>query len=224
MPPVTTKLSSWQLLIFDRYPFHEARRFLSWNRTVVVRMWYRHVHYTCMLASTNGTFPLIIMHLSIQAPCAWLRPPTRSLQQQETEMTSLMEKPEKMETTPMTDPDKDDMPVIFLLCWCNVTYSRYFAVTVLRVKYKFFIFLFILTLNLHCWCRSVAPVNSLRPRQNRRHFADDVFKCNFSNKNVWIPIKMSLKFVPKGPINNIPAFGQIMVGAEQSTSHYLNQW
>ena len=25
------------------------------------------------------------------------------------------------------------------------------------------------------------------------------------NENVWIPIKISIKFVPKGPINNIPA-------------------
>ena len=30
------------------------------------------------------------------------------------------------------------------------------------------------------------------------------------NGNVWIPIKISLKFVPKGPINIIPAMFQIM--------------
>ena len=35
-------------------------------------------------------------------------------------------------------------------------------------------------------------------------------KCIFLNENVWIPIKISLKFVPKGPINNIPAMFQIM--------------
>ena len=29
--------------------------------------------------------------------------------------------------------------------------------------------------------------------------------------NVWIQIKISLKFVPKGPINNIPSLVQIMV-------------
>ena len=52
--------------------------------------------------------------------------------------------------------------------------------------------------------------NSLRPRQNGRHFADDICKCIFLNENVWIPIKISLKFVPKGPINNIPALVQIM--------------
>ena len=36
-------------------------------------------------------------------------------------------------------------------------------------------------------------------------FADDIFKCIFFIENVWIPIKISLKFVPKGPIDNIPA-------------------
>ena len=53
-------------------------------------------------------------------------------------------------------------------------------------------------------------VNTLRLGQNGRHFADDTFKCIFLNENVWIPIKISLKFVPKGPINNIPALDQIM--------------
>ena len=53
-------------------------------------------------------------------------------------------------------------------------------------------------------------LNTMRPRQNGRHFADDIFKCIFVNENVWIPIKISLKFVPKGPINNIPSLDQIM--------------
>ena len=53
-------------------------------------------------------------------------------------------------------------------------------------------------------------VNTLGPRQNGRHFADDIFKCIFMNQNIWISIKISLKFVPKCPINNIPALVQIM--------------
>ena len=53
-------------------------------------------------------------------------------------------------------------------------------------------------------------VNTSRPRQNGRHLADDIFKCIFLNANVWIPIKISLKFVPKGQISNIPALVQIM--------------
>ena len=53
-------------------------------------------------------------------------------------------------------------------------------------------------------------VDTLRPRQNGRHFADDTFNRIFMNENVWILIKISMKFVPKGPINNIPALVQIM--------------
>ena len=45
---------------------------------------------------------------------------------------------------------------------------------------------------------------------NGLHSADDIFKCIFWNENVWIPIKISLKFVPKCPINNIPAMVQMM--------------
>ena len=52
--------------------------------------------------------------------------------------------------------------------------------------------------------------NTLRPRQQGRHFPDDIFKCIFLNENVWTSIQISLKFVPKGPIDNIPALVQIM--------------
>ena len=38
-----------------------------------------------------------------------------------------------------------------------------------------------------------------------RHFADDIFKYIFLNENVWISIKLSLKFVAKLPFGNIPA-------------------
>ena len=71
-----------------------------------------------------------------------------------------------------------------------------------------------------CWPQFMWPylyditkpqwVNTLRPRQNGRHFADDIFKCILLNENVWIPNKISLKFVPKGRINNIPSLAQIM--------------
>ena len=54
-------------------------------------------------------------------------------------------------------------------------------------------------------------LNTLRPTQNGRHIADDTFKRIFVNENVRILIEISLKFVPKGPINNIPALVQIMV-------------
>ena len=48
------------------------------------------------------------------------------------------------------------------------------------------------------------------PRQNGRHFPDDISKCIFLNENVWIAIKISLNCVPSGQINNIPPLVQIM--------------
>ena len=52
--------------------------------------------------------------------------------------------------------------------------------------------------------------NSLRPRRSRCYFANYIFKYSFLNKNALISIKISLKFIPNGPINNIPASVQIM--------------
>ena len=40
-------------------------------------------------------------------------------------------------------------------------------------------------------------INTLRPRQNGRHFSDDTFKSIFLNENIRISINISLKFVPK---------------------------
>ena len=71
---------------------------------------------------------------------------------------------------------------------------------------------------------SSLSINTLRPRQNGRHFPGDIFKCILLNEDAWISIKNSLKFVPKGSINNIPTLVQIMACAGQVTSHYLNQW
>ena len=59
-------------------------------------------------------------------------------------------------------------------------------------------------------CNFQIHFNTLRLRQNGRHFGDDTFKHIFSNETVIISIKMSLKFVPKGPMSNIPALVQIM--------------
>ena len=61
------------------------------------------------------------------------------------------------------------------------------------------------------WCLVIMQsVNTLRPRQNGRHFPDDIFKRIFLNANVWISLKISLKFVPNGHINNNLALVQIM--------------
>ena len=45
-------------------------------------------------------------------------------------------------------------------------------------------------------------INTSRLGQNGLYFTDDIYKCIFLNENVWIVIKILLKFVPKCPINN----------------------
>ena len=51
---------------------------------------------------------------------------------------------------------------------------------------------------------------TLRLKQNGGHFPDNIFIYIFLNENVWISIKISLKYVPKGPVKNIPALIQIV--------------
>ena len=54
-----------------------------------------------------------------------------------------------------------------------------------------------------CWPRSVSPYGVTRPQwvNTLRHF-----QMHFFHENIWI----SLKFVPKGPFNNISALVEIM--------------
>ena len=64
----------------------------------------------------------------------------------------------------------------------------------------------------------------MRPRQNGRHLADDIFTCLFLNENMWISINISLNVVAKGWINYIPVLVQIVAWCQPGASHYLNQW
>ena len=69
-----------------------------------------------------------------------------------------------------------------------------------------------------CWHSSLIPtshlakgwINTLRPRRNWRHIADDIFLCIFLKENNRIPIQKLLKYVLGGPIDNKPAPVQIM--------------
>ena len=53
-------------------------------------------------------------------------------------------------------------------------------------------------------------VYTLRPDQNYRHFANDIFWCISLNENVWLSLKISLKFVSRVQINNVISLIQIM--------------
>ena len=53
-----------------------------------------------------------------------------------------------------------------------------------------------------------------------------ISQMTFSNAFSWMSLKISLKFIAKVPINNIPALVQIVawIGTDQVTSHYQNEW
>ena len=42
------------------------------------------------------------------------------------------------------------------------------------------------------------------------NLADGIFNRIFLNENVWTSIKISLKYVPKGSVDNKPALFQVM--------------
>ena len=58
----------------------------------------------------------------------------------------------------------------------------------------------------------------IEAEKNGRHLAD-IFKCIFLNENISISLKISLKFVPKVRINNIPALVHCNV-----VSHWLGAY
>ena len=64
--------------------------------------------------------------------------------------------------------------------------------------------------SLKCFVTMLLSLNTLRLNTNGRHFPDDIYRWIFLNENVWISIKISLRFVPWRPINNILALVQIM--------------
>ena len=77
----------------------------------------------------------------------------------------------------------------------------------------------------HCFsfvmCNST--VNTLRPRQNGNYFPSDILKCISFNENICISFKISLEFVPRGPINNIRSLVQLMAW-RRSGRWISSQW
>ena len=84
------------------------------------------------------------------------------------------------------------------------------AIPVQLVSEEFSLNIIMKNLSTICVHHHVSYFNTLRLTQNGCHLADDLFKCIFLKENIWILIKISLNFVPKGPINNIPALVQVM--------------
>ena len=78
----------------------------------------------------------------------------------------------------------------------------------------------------------LCSINSSPPGQNGHNFPDDIFRCILMNEKFCILIKISLKFVPKSTIDNIPALVQIMawpwIGdkplSEPMLTHFTNTY
>ena len=79
------------------------------------------------------------------------------------------------------------------------------------------------------FCLSFA-LNTLRPRQNGCHFADDIFKCILLNEIVlnfpkFYSHESNCQYGSIGSDNSLaPNRLQTEVGACSVPSHYLNQW
>ena len=65
---------------------------------------------------------------------------------------------------------------------------------------------------IHKMHKNMTTPTSLLTHWGRDKMADisHIFKSNFLTEDMWIALDISLKFIPKGPINNIPALVQIM--------------
>ena len=60
------------------------------------------------------------------------------------------------------------------------------------------------------WRDRWSTFNAMKPEQNGRHFADDIFKGIFVRERFCILIHNSLKFVPKGPIDKKSTLVEVM--------------
>ena len=100
------------------------------------------------------------------------------------------------------------LTVMIKMCLKIISLKKQFAFPIRKCNYHFSMSSRHISIEQKIQTKSV---NTLRPRQKRGHFADDIFKRIFLNENVRIWIKISLlKFLPGGPIDNIPALVQIM--------------
>ena len=67
-------------------------------------------------------------------------------------------------------------------------------------------------------------INTLRPKQNRRHFPDDISKCIFLNENIWIWLRSHWSLFPRVQLTIFQHWFRSWLGTDQAISHYLKQW
>ena len=113
---------------------------------------------------------------------------------------------------------------VIMSCWCVGSFPRHWKSCILAEALVQF-FLHHLK-ELTYWHELFYyNFNTLRPRQNGRHFADDMFKSISLNENV---CEFRLKFLwslfLRVQLTIIQHCFRSWLGAVQATSHYLNQW
>ena len=99
-------------------------------------------------------------------------------------------------------------------CWTSLSFGKCTEMTNLRYFTRLF------SVILHY----TMVINTLRPRENGRHFADDIFKCIFTNENLWISIKFHWSLFPRVQLTIFQHRFKKWLGDDQATSHYMNQW
>ena len=88
----------------------------------------------------------------------------------------------------------------------NLEIKMYIALLV-KISPQWIYFIVVVTLQYHWSERRNGPrvhkiVNASPPGQKGLPFSDSIFKCIFINKKYCILIQISLKSVPKGPIDS----------------------
>ena len=67
-------------------------------------------------------------------------------------------------------------------------------------------------------------LNTSRPKQNGRDFADDIFKCIFLMIIYEFRLRFHGSLFPRFESTIFRHWGRYWPAADQATSHYLNQW
>ena len=72
--------------------------------------------------------------------------------------------------------------------------------------------------------KSHESINTLRPRQDGRHFADDICKCTFLNEMLEISLKCHWNLFIRVKLTIFQHWFRKWLGADQATSHYQHHW
>ena len=111
---------------------------------------------------------------------------------------------------PLQRANNAEMVSIFMRCVCIAAMLKTYSIddTSVLPEYEYHFLIF-----YHAVLEQRGNMDYLQlipPWIKCLQFKDGIFKSIYLNEKAWLSIKIPLKFVPKGPINNSPALVQIM--------------